>query len=85
MARDIWVENPSWSENTEMMRLKRVEMQLELRPLFSGILLVPQLKIDGLRVEIEKNIDGRTDRTTDAATSKVFRGVRFYFDVEWSR
>lgn len=71
VVTDIWVENPSWSENSEMMRLRRIEAQLDLKSLFSGIVLLPHLKIDGLKVEIETDKDGRSNWETSLKASKA--------------
>ena len=74
IATDIWLENPSWAEKKEMARLDRVEIQLELLPLFSGNVLIPQLKIDGLKIGFETNVDGKTNwmsADTNAAASQA--------------
>jgi uncharacterized protein involved in outer membrane biogenesis len=56
---DVWLENAPWANTKEMARAERVEVQIALLPLFSGIVHVPQLVVEGLDVALERSSDGR--------------------------
>ena len=56
---DVWLENAPWANTKEMARAKRVEVQIALLPLFSGIVRVPRLVVEGLDVTLERSSDGR--------------------------
>jgi uncharacterized protein involved in outer membrane biogenesis len=58
MVTDVWVENAPWAEKDEMARVERVEVQIVLKPLFSGIVQVPRLVVEGLTLELERGPDG---------------------------
>ncbi|MEE9145228.1 MAG: AsmA family protein, partial [Candidatus Binatia bacterium] len=55
---DVWIENATWAEKREMARVKRAEVQFALKPLFSGIVLVPRLVVEGLTLDLETGPDG---------------------------
>jgi uncharacterized protein involved in outer membrane biogenesis len=76
IATDIWLENPSWAKKKEMARLDRVEVRLELLPLFSGNVLISRLKIDGLKIEFETNVDGETNWMTAEANATASQADR---------
>ena len=54
---DIWIENAAWTGKKEMARAERIEVQVALRPLFSGIVRVPRLVVEGVSVDLEKSAD----------------------------
>jgi len=56
---DVWLENAPWANTKEMARAERVEVQIALLPLFSGIVHVPRLVVEGLDVALERSSDGR--------------------------
>lgn len=39
IVTDVWIENAPWASSKEIARAQRVEVQIALRPLFSGIVL----------------------------------------------
>ena len=58
VVTEVWIENAPWAEKQEMVRVKRLEVQVALKPLFSGIVQVPRLVVDGLTLELERGPDG---------------------------
>ena len=40
IVTEVSIENAPWAEKKEMARIKRVEVQIALRPLFSGIVRI---------------------------------------------
>jgi peptidoglycan hydrolase-like protein with peptidoglycan-binding domain len=55
---DLRVADASWSERDEMARVDRVEIQIALKPLFSGIVRIPLLLVEGFTLDLERNPDG---------------------------
>ena len=58
VVTDVWIENAPWAEKSEMARVERAEVQIALMPLFSGIVQVPRLVVEGLTLELETGPDG---------------------------
>ncbi len=58
VVTDLWLGNAPWAQTAEMARVERAEVQVALMPLFSGIVLLPRLVVEGLTVELEKGPDG---------------------------
>jgi uncharacterized protein involved in outer membrane biogenesis/peptidoglycan hydrolase-like protein with peptidoglycan-binding domain len=61
IVTDVWVENAPWAEKKEMARAKRVEVQVALEPLFSGIVRLPRLVVEGLDLDLETSLDGQSN------------------------
>ena len=53
------VENAPWAQSDELARIDRIEVQVALQPLLSGIVLVPRLILEGVRLDFETAPDGR--------------------------
>ncbi|MCZ6815195.1 MAG: AsmA family protein, partial [Planctomycetota bacterium] len=53
IVTDVWIENAPWASKKEMARAKRVEIQIALGPLFSGIVRIPRLVVEGLNLDLE--------------------------------
>lgn len=58
IATDIWMANAPWASEPEMARARRIEVQLALLPLFSGVVRVPRLVVEGLTVDLETSESG---------------------------
>ena len=58
IVTDVWLENAPWAEKAEMARVERAEVQVALKPLFSGIVRLPRLVVDGLTLDLETGPDG---------------------------
>jgi len=58
---DVWVENAPWADKKEMVRAQRVEVQIALGPLFSGIVLIPRLVVEGLDLDLETSPEGKNN------------------------
>lgn len=67
IVTDIWIEDAAWTGKKEMGRAKRVEVQVALRPLLSGILHLPRLVVDGLTLDLEKSSDNQENWDIAAA------------------
>ncbi len=59
VVTDVSVANAPWAEKTEMARVDRLEVQVELVPLFSGDVVIPRLEVGGVTVDLEIATDGR--------------------------
>ncbi len=59
IVTDLWIENAPWTETREMVRVDRAEIQIALPPLLSGILLVPRLVLEGVRLDLETGPQGQ--------------------------
>ena len=58
IATDVWMANASWASTPEMARARRIEVQLALLPLFSGVVRLPRLVVEGLTVDLETSEAG---------------------------
>jgi hypothetical protein len=58
IVTDIWLENAPWAQKAEMARIDRAEVQVALKPLFSGIVRLPRLVVEGLTLDLETDADG---------------------------
>jgi uncharacterized protein involved in outer membrane biogenesis len=59
VVTDISIANAPWAEKAEMVRVERLEVQVELVPLFSGVVVIPRLVVGGATVDLEIAADGR--------------------------
>jgi uncharacterized protein involved in outer membrane biogenesis len=60
-AGEITLANPDWYDDTTMASVRRVVVELNLWSLVSGPLTIHQIAIEGARVVLEKNADGRAN------------------------
>jgi hypothetical protein len=60
------VDNPSWAEVPTMLRVERAEVQIALRPLLQGVVLLPRVALQGVSIDLETAADGRHSWQTDA-------------------
>ena len=58
---DVRMANAPWADTTDMARLRRLEVQVALLPLFSGVIRIPRLVIDGLEFDLERSIEGKAN------------------------
>jgi uncharacterized protein involved in outer membrane biogenesis len=61
IVTDVSIENAPWAGKKHMARAGRVEVQIALRPLFSGIIQIPRLVVEGLDLDLERSPDGETN------------------------
>ncbi len=61
VVTDVRIENAPWAEQPEMLRLDRLEVQIAIPPLFSGVVHVRRLVLQGLQVDLETASDGRNN------------------------
>ncbi len=61
VASDITLANPSWSSDPNMASVQRLTIQIKLLSLVSGPLTIDNVEIEGARVVLEKNTDGRAN------------------------
>ncbi len=88
IATDVWMANASWASTPEMARARRIEVQLALLPLFSGVVRLPRLVVEGLTVDLETSesgegnwliaADGRDEPGDQAQGSGFYPIVEFY-------
>jgi hypothetical protein len=60
-ASDVRVANPSWASQPDLARIGHLEVQMALRPLLSGTLLIPHLVLEDADFELEKAVDGTSN------------------------
>lgn len=63
---DVRIENPAWAAQPDLARIGRLEVQLALRPLLSGTLLIPHLVLEDANFDLETGADGERNWTTSA-------------------
>lgn len=61
VATGIRIENPPWAGDPELGRVDRLEVQVSLVPLLSGVILVPHLFLEGVRLALEVNAEGESN------------------------
>jgi hypothetical protein len=71
MASDVRVANPPWASRPDLARIGHLEVQLALRPLLSGTLLIPRLILENADFELEKAADGKTNWLTSSARGRL--------------
>ena len=60
-AGDITLANPGWSDDPTMASVRRLTVELRLLSLVSGPLTFHDIEIDGARILLEKDADGRAN------------------------
>ena len=75
VATGIRIENPPWAGDPELGWVDRLEVQLSLIPLLSGVILVPRLYLEGVGLALEVNAEG--ERNWQSAGGKE--------KTEWSQ
>ncbi len=87
IARDVWMANASWASTPEMARARRIEVQLALLPLFSGVVRLPRLVVEGLTVDLETSESGEGNwliaTGADDEPDSQAQGSGFYPIVEF--
>ena len=58
---DISVANPAWAKQAEMLETKSLYLSLSFPALLTGRLNVYEFSVDGLRLDLEKDQQGRTN------------------------
>jgi uncharacterized protein involved in outer membrane biogenesis len=67
-AGEISIANPDWCSDATMATIHQLLVDLDLWSLVSGPLTIHDLKIDGVRVLLEKNADGRANWRFDTVS-----------------
>ena len=60
-ASDVRVANLGWASHPDFARIGHLELQLALRPLLSGTLLIQRLIVEDADFRLEKSADGSTN------------------------
>ncbi len=68
-AGDITLANPGWSDDPTMASVQRLTVELRLLSLVSGPLTFHDIEIDGARILLEKDADGRANWDFDTGES----------------
>ena len=66
VATDVTLANPPWTTEPVMVAVDRIDLSLELLPLLFGKVRIPNLTIDGARVWLESDAEGRANWRFDA-------------------
>ncbi len=66
VATDVTLANPPWTLEPAMVAVERIDLSLELLPLLVGKVRIPKLTLDGARVWLESDAEGRASWRFDA-------------------
>ena len=78
IVTDVWIENAPWASKKELARAERVEVQIALGPLFSGIVRIPRLVVEGLDLDLETSPDGQSNwEVAGASTDTTYPLLEF--------
>ncbi len=58
VATDLSLANASWAKQKPILRVRRIELQIALKPLFSGIVQLPRLVATDVTLNLERGPDG---------------------------
>src|ERR1700733_1697958 len=67
-AEGVRVANPPWEVSRPLLQLQRLQVQIELRPLFTGHLILRRVEIDQPDLYLHQESSGRAN-WTDANTA----------------
>ncbi len=70
IVTDVSIENAPWADKKHMARAGRIEVQIALRPLFSGIVRISRLVVEGLNLDLERSPDGESNWEVAGASSE---------------
>jgi uncharacterized protein involved in outer membrane biogenesis len=59
----VQVANPPWEVSRPLLQLKRLQVQVELRPLFTGHLILRRVEVDAPALYLHQEISGRANWT----------------------
>jgi uncharacterized protein involved in outer membrane biogenesis len=63
VATDVSLANPPWASEPAMAAVDRLDVTVELLPLLLGRVRIPKLVVDGARVSLETDTEGRSNWT----------------------
>lgn len=69
VLNDVTLANADWGTRPEMLKIKRLEVEVELLPLLSGEVWVKRLIVKGADILLERNPDGAANWVFGSATS----------------
>lgn len=58
LAQDVTLSNADWASDPEMVRVKRVELEVKLLPLLSKRVEISRINISGIEVHLQSNSGG---------------------------
>jgi uncharacterized protein involved in outer membrane biogenesis len=58
---DVWFENAKWAKEPAFVTLDKIRFRIKLLDLLRGRVVLPVLEIDGLKVALEKDAEGKTN------------------------
>ena len=61
IVTDVSIENAPWAGKKHMARAGRIEVQIALRELFSGTILIPRLVVADLDLDLETSANGENN------------------------
>ena len=70
---DVSITDALWTGREEMAHAERLELQVAIVPLLSGIVAIPRLTVHGLRMQLERSADGRANWDTIAGAGASTR------------
>ena len=70
VVEDVVLRNAGWGSRPDMVRVERLEAEVEMRPLLSGIIAVKRLLLIGPEFFIEPDADGKSNLDIHTAPNK---------------
>ncbi len=58
---EVSIADAPWTGREEMARAERLEVQVAIVPLLSGIIAIPRLTVHGLQMQLERSAEGRAN------------------------
>ena len=68
IVTDVSIENAPWADKKHMARAGRVEVQIAIKELFSGIILIPRLVVADLDLDLETSANGENNWEVSVAS-----------------
>ncbi len=70
VVEDVSIANPAWASRPQLATIKRLDIRIELQPLFDGDLRIIRLAIDGADVLLERGPQQQANWVFDGATDQ---------------
>ena len=70
IVTDVSIENAPWADKKQMARAGRVEVQIALKELFSGTILIPRLVVEDIDLDLETSAYGENNWEVASASGE---------------
>ena len=59
LVSDISLANADWASDPAMLKVQRIEVEIEIAPLLQGEIRIPRVHIEGVEVSLETDASGK--------------------------